>query len=425
MAKIKSIHAFEIIDSRGYPTISGTLTLDNGLSVSSSVPAGTSVGKYEAVELRDNDTKRMDGMGVLKAVSYINDLIAPKLIGVSPLKQGEIDLWLAKADGTNDKSKLGANTLLTISQLMVKAGAADSGMSVFRYVNKLFEILFKNKITIERIPSPIFNILNGGKHANNNLDFQEFQVIPSSAFNFSKSYEMGVEVFHELKRVLIYRNAAISVGEEGGYSPNFSSNIDGLEVLVETINRKNIKLGLDIFLGLDVASSTFFKDGKYIIRDRPQPLKQPDYLDFLLKITKGYSLLYFEDPVAEDDWDSWKKLNQQIAKDIYLVGDDLVTTNKTRLERAIKEKACTTIIIKPNQIGTITETLEVIDMARKNNINYVVSHRSGESNDDFIADFAVGIQSDFVKFGAPSRGERVAKYNRLWQIEREELKTKA
>src|SRR3989344_838646 len=351
MTKIKRIYAYEIIDSRGYPTIEGRLILDNGLDVTTSIPAGTSIGKSEAHELRDNDKMRFDAMGVTKAVSYINDLIGPKLIGVSPLKQQEIDMWLIKADGTKNKSKLGGNTILTISQLMVKAAALDLKVELFRYINSLYQSLFKSAITIEKLPAPIFNIINGGKHANNNLE-----------------------------------------------------------------------IGLDVFLGLDVAASHFYHDGKYQIKDKPHPLNSDEYFDFILKLITSYPILVLEDPLYEDDWQSWAKLNQKIPKNVYLVGDDLLTTNKERLEKAIREKTCTTVLIKPNQIGTITETLEVIDLARKNNFNYIVSHRSGETNDSFIADFAVAVQSDFVKFGASARGERLAKYNRLWQIEREELK---
>ena len=421
MAKIKQIKAYEIIDSRGYPTVEGRLTLDNGIQVVTAIPAGTSIGKYEAVELRDSTQKRMDGMGVTTSVSYINELIAPKLIGVSPLKQKEVDYWLIKADQTKNKSHLGANTILTVSQLMTKAGAADQGLPLFKYINQLYKTLFKSEIKIEKIPTPIFNIINGGKHANNNLDFQEFQIIPSSSLSFSNAYQMAVEVFHELRRVLEYRNANISVGEEGGFTPNFSTNVDALEVIYETVVQKNLKAGVDVFFGMDLAASHFYKDDRYVVKDKPHPLKRDEYIEFIIKLTKSYAILVLEDPLNEDAWEDWKKLSAAISQEIYLVGDDLLATNKERLLNAVKEKACGTILIKPNQIGTITETMEVIDTARKNNFSYVISHRSGETNDSFIADFSVGVQSEFVKFGAPSRGERVAKYNRLWQIEREEL----
>lgn len=422
MANIKKIYAYEIIDSRGFPTIEGKLILDNDIEVTTSIPAGTSIGKYEALELRDNDPHRFSGMGVSQSVAIINQSIAPKLIGVSPQKQKEVDYWLIKSDNTPNKSHLGANTILTISQLLAKAAAREQKMPLFLYINKLFQSLYKEPINIERIPAPIFNVINGGKHANNNLEIQEFQIIPSSSLSFTNAYKIGIEIFHELKRVLIYRNANISVGEEGGFTPNFATNIDALEVLNETVTQKGYKVGLDVFLGLDVAASHFYKDYRYNIKDKTHPLRPDEYFEFISTVAKNYALLTLEDPIDEDDWENWSKLNEKIGSNIYLVGDDLLTTNKARLEKAIKQKACTTILIKPNQIGTITETLEVVSIARKNKFNYIVSHRSGETNDSFIADFAVGVQSDFVKFGAPSRGERVEKYNRLWTIEREELK---
>lgn len=422
MLKIKGIRAYEIIDSRGLPTIEGKLLLDNGIEVTTSIPGGTSVGKYEALELRDNNNNRFMGKGVMQAVNHINTLLGPKLVGVSPSKIVDVDRWLLEADGTKNKSRLGGNTSLTISQLMAKAAAKEQGVPLFRYLNSLYAQLSKSEIKIGKIPTPIFNVINGGKHANNTLDFQEFQIIPSSSLSFSKAYQLGVEFFHELKEVLIYRNANTSVGEEGGFSPNFSTNIDAIEVLSETIIRKKYQIGVDVFLGLDVAASHFFKDNTYIIREKPHPLKVPDYFEYLQDILSKYSLLVLEDPFDQDDWSSWTKLSSLISRETYLVGDDLICTNKERLDRAIKEKACSTVLIKPNQAGTITETLEVIDIARKNNFNYIISHRSGETNDSFIADLAVAVQSDFTKFGAPSRGERVAKYNRLWEIEREELK---
>lgn len=421
MAKIKKIYAYEIIDSRSYPTIEGKLILDNGQTVTTSIPSGTSIGKYEALELRDNDPARFDGMGVSSAVNIINQVIGPKLVGSDPVKQKDIDFWLIEADGTKNKSKLGGNTTLTISQLILKAAAQTQGVPLFKYINELYQNYFKTKLKIEKIPAPIFNVLNGGKHANNNLEFQEFQVIFSSSFIFSKAYQTGVEVFHELERVLKYRNANISVGEEGGFAPNLTTNIDALEVLNQTLNQKKLRAGVDVFLGMDIAASHFFKDQKYYIKDKPHPLNFNEYFDFVVALTKDYSILLLEDPLNQDDFDGWTKLNNVISREIYLIGDDLLATNKERLLKAIKQKSCTTVLVKPNQIGTISETFEVIDLAQKNNINYIISHRSGETNDTFIADFAVGVQADFVKFGAPSRGERVAKYNRLWQIEREEL----
>lgn len=419
---IKKINAYEIIDSRGIPTIEGKLELDNGIMVTTSVPSGTSKGANEAIELRDTDIKKFDGMGVSQAISYINDLIAPKLIGTDPSKQLEIDKWLITADGTKNKSKLGANTTLTVSQLITKAAAVTAGLPLFKYINKLYSNTFKTIINIEKIPCPIFNIINGGKHANNNLQFQEYQIIPSSSLSFSEAYKTAVEVYHELKRVVQYRNASTAVGEEGGLTPNFASNLDSYDVINETFMRKDLKPGLDIFIGTDIAASHFYENGHYQIKDKPHPLTNDEYIEFILNLIKSYAILVLEDPLYEEDWNAWKKLNSLLPNSIYLVGDDLICTNKERLLTALKEKACSGLIIKPNQSGTISETMEVISIAKQNKLCTIMSHRSGETNDDFIADFAVGVQSDFCKFGAPARGERVAKYNRLWNIEREELK---
>lgn len=421
MSKIKSIRAREIIDSRGYPTIEGQLTLNNDVSVVTAIPAGTSVGKYEAFELRDSTSPRMSGMGVQQAVSYVNDLLGPKLVGASPTTQKEIDEWLIKADGSKNKSKLGGNTLLVISQLITKAGAVSEGLTLFNYVNQLFSKRFEDEVKIEKIPTPIFNILNGGAHGNHNMDFQEFQIIPTASLTFTQAFEVGIDIFHELKKVLEYRNANVSIGEEGGFTPNLKTNVDGLEVLNEAILRRGLKTGLDVFLGLDIAASYFYQKGTYRIKDKSAPLKKDDYLHFILDLVKKYAILSIEDPINQDDFEEWKKLNSELSKERYIIGDDLIVTNPERLKKTIAENAANTVLVKPNQIGTISETLEVIEIARKNNMNYVISHRSGETNDSFIADFAVGVQSDFVKFGAPCRGERVAKYNRLLQIEQEEF----
>ncbi len=419
MPNIKSIKAHEIIDSRGIPTLEGRLELDDGREVVASIPSGTSVGKYEAVELRDGDKNRFGGMGVSRAASYINDLIGPKLSGVSPLKQEQIDSWLIKSDGTSDKSKLGANTLLLVSTLVAKAGAVSSGVKLYRYINTLLNQTFKQNVKVDRIPTPIFNIINGGKHANNNLEFQEFHIIPSSSLTFTEAYQTGVEIFHELKKVLLHRNANISVGEEGGFAPNLSSNLDALEAIRETIQQRGLRPGVDIFLGLDIAANNFFKDDRYVLKDKPQPLKKDEYYVFIEELVRQYTILMIEDPFEQDDVANWKKLTGAFSESVDIIGDDLIATNKDRLVKMIKEKACTTVLIKPNQIGTITQTLEVVDIARRSGFNYVVSHRSGDTSDSFIADFAVGVNADFAKFGAPSRGERVVKYNRLWQIAQE------
>ncbi len=419
---VTKIIAYEILDSRGFPTIEARMSLSDGHEVETSIPSGTSIGKYEALELRDGDETRFRGMGVLRAIDIINTVIAPKLVGIDPARQVDVDRWLITADGTSNKSKLGANSVLAVSQLFLKAGAYEQAVPAFYYINKLYEQLFGKYITIEKIPTPIFNIINGGKHANNTLQFQEFQIIPSSSLKFEDALRLGTEVFHELKDVLLYRNANISVGEEGGFAPNLSTNIDAIELLSETLGKRHLKLGLDVFLGLDFACGYYFQDGKFHVKDKPQPMDREEYMEYLLHLMSAYPFLLIEDPLMEDDYSGWTALLSKMDSGIYLVGDDLLTTNKERLARAITEKACTTILIKPNQIGTITETLEVVNLARENNINYIVSHRSGETNDDFIADLGVGVQADFVKFGAPSRGERVAKYNRLLKLVYQDLK---
>lgn len=421
MSTIKSIHAYEILDSKGIPTIEARLTLDNDSYVTTSVPGASVNTVKEAVDLRDEDPNRFGSMGVLHAVSYVNELIAPKIKGASINKQIEIDKWLIQADGTKNKSRLGVNTILIISQLLAKANALSSHIPIYKYINQLYQTLYKDEIPLEKIPTAIFNAISGGAHANNTIDFQEFQIIPSSSFSFATSYQKAVEIFHELKKVLEYRNATTAVGEEGGFSPNLSTNLDALEILTETITQKKMKCGLDIFLGIDLTASRFYHNNQYTIKDKSQSLKKAEYVAFLESVAKNYAILILEDPFAEDDWEDWKKLTGKISSNIYIVGDELIRMNRDRLAFALKENAITSFLIKPNQIGTITEILELVNIARRSNTSYIVAARSSETNDDFIADLAVGIQSEFIKFGAPIRGERVAKYNRLWQIEREEL----
>ena len=421
MSLIKKISAYEIVDSHGTPTIEAKIFLDNGLMTRTSVPAG-GTSRFEVSELRDKDSKRFAGLGVLQAVGYINDLIGPKLVGISPLKQQEIDNWLIKADGTKNKSRLGGNTISVISQLIAKAGALESRMPLFLYLNKLYANLNNEELKIVKIPTPIFIMINGGNHASDELEFQEFQVIPSSSYSFSQAFQLSIEIFNELKKTLQYRNTGVSVGEEGGLTPKVTSNLDALELLNETIRRKDLRSGLDVFFGLDVAANFFYKSDRYILKEKPHPLNQKEFIDYLVSLIKIYPVLFLEDPLYEDDFDGWKKLLEILPNSIYLVADDLVASNKNRLVHALKSHSCSAVVIKPNQIGTITETFELVSLAKKNKLSYIVSGRAGETNDDFIADFAVAMQSEFIKFGSPIRGERVAKYNRLLEIEREELK---
>lgn len=419
MAKIKKIVSREILDSRGIPTVEACLTLDTEISVTAAASSGESIGEHEAKDLRDGDAQRFQGRGVLKAVSFINDLIAPKLVGVSCDRQIDVDYWLMKVDPSPTKTQFGVNSLLTVSQLLLKAAAADARLPLYKYVNQFFNKLFNNPFDIQKIPSPIFNMINGGKHGVKNLEFQEFQIIPLTSIPFSKALQMGAEMYHEVKKTLEYRNAGISVSEEGGFTPNLLTNHDALDLLKETITDRKLMIGVDIFLGLDLASSYFYKDGKYYIKDKAKPLKIDEYIDFLVELNKTFKILILEDAIEQEDFLGWKKMTQKTGSDTYIIGDDFLAGSKERVLRAIKENACSGLLLKLNQTSTITELFEVINLAKQGSLKVIFSQRLGETNDDFIADVAVGIQSDFIKFGPPVRGERVAKYNRLLAIEEE------
>lgn len=414
MSKIKQVIAREILDSRSNPTVECVVILDNGQTASASVPSGASTGKYEALELRDGDEKRFSGKGVLKACENVNKVLGREIIGFDVTLQEEIDGKLIETDGTKDKSKYGANSILSISLAVAKAAAASSGVPLYQWI---WELGKKYKLAqAPKVPTPIFNLINGGLHGAGNLDFQEFHIIPSAAKTFPDALQIGVEVYQTLGGVLSRRGAINSVGDEGGYAPNLFTNTDALEVIVESIRNTSYVLGRDIFLGLDIAASTFFKDGKYTIRDKSAPLDENSFIEYYKSLNDEYNLTLLEDPLAEDSWAGWTALQNELGGQLVLVGDDLLSTNPERLKRAITEKACGAILVKPNQIGTLTETISVIKTAKEAGFKIIVSHRSGETNDYFIADFAVGVASDYVKFGAPARGERVAKYNRLLAI---------
>lgn len=417
MAKIAKIWAREILDSRGIPTVEAACLLDSGQVSVSSVPAGTSTGTHEALELRDSDNPRYLGKGVLKAVSNVNTVLGPALLGMDPTNQSAIDKKLDEVDGTVNKSKYGANATLSISEAVVKAGALVSNRDLYIWVYLLAQQI-GIKVNL-KVPTPLFNMINGGLHGAGNLDFQEFHVIPASTKTFSQGIQMGAEIYQTIGENLARRGAIHSVGNEGGYAPNLFTNADALEVFVESIKQTSYAIGRDVFLGLDVAANSFYKNGEYQIRDKSAPMNDTALIEFYKSLNEQYHLAILEDPFQEDAWESWKKLYEVLGSQILIVGDDLLATNLERLNKAIKEKACNAILIKPNQIGTITETLNVIKTAREANFKIVVSHRSGETNDWFIADFAVGVGSEYAKFGAPARGERVAKYNRLSAIEME------
>jgi enolase len=395
MAKIKTIKAREILDSRGNPTVETTVTLDNGARAVASVPSGASLGKYEALELRDKDPDHYQGMGVLKAIANVNEVIAPQLAGTDPAGQRQIDEALINLDGTENKSKLGANAILSVSQSICKAGALATKQPLYEHLAQLSGSIKEGF----RLPAPIFNIINGGKHGAGNLDFQEFHVIPVAQPSFAEALETGEEIYQTVKKVLIRHKAIHSVGDEGGFAPDLFTNLDALEILIEAIRETEHRFRRDVVFGLDVAASHFFQAGKYKIRDRILPMETSEFTDYFIDLNKQYPLFMIEDPFHEDDWDGWKKILEALPEAV-VVGDDLLATNQT---------------------GTVSETIEVVKIARQAGWKVTVSHRSGETNDDFIADFALGVGADFVKFGAPARGERVVKLNRLLRIE-EELK---
>ena len=415
MAKIKQITAREILNAKGMPAVEATVTLSDGKSGTASTPSGTSIGNYEASEIRDHDEKHFQGYGVLKAVSNIQDTIAPALLGMEATKQPEIDKKMIEMDGTQNKGRLGANAILAVSMATAKAAAKSSLLPTFLYLR---EFIKKENVPM-KIPTPAFNILNGGKHAGENVNFQEFMIIPASSKTYSESLNMALVLYGSLKKMLEQNNFTTLIGDEGGFAPKLANNKDGLNLLKQSIETTSFRFGFDVFLGLDAAATGFFNDGRYRIKDRTMPLSSSDMISFYEEINKEFHLLYLEDPLAEDDWNGWSNIYTALSQQTLVVGDDLTATNPYRLQMALDKKAITGIIIKPNQIGTVIESLAVVEIARQSGLKIIVSHRSGETNDDFIADFAVAVSADYIKFGSPVRGERVAKYNRLLEIERE------
>lgn len=412
MPKITRVVAREILDSRATPTIEVSVLTDTGTYGTASVPSGAGVGKYEDVELRDGDPSRFHGNGVLKAVNNAQSVIGPKLVGMEISEQEKIDKLMIDLDGTNNESKLGANAILAVSIASLKAAANSYRLPLFKYIGDRYR-----PGSALKIPGPIFNLINGGKHGAGNLDFQEFHVIPSTQMSFSNALRAGTETWANLKDELIHRNAIHSVGDEGGFAPNLFTNADALELMALVIKNSNYRLGQDLYLGLDVAADEFYKDGKYNIKDAPRPLSRTELTDLYINLSKDYGLLGLEDPLDQEDWAGWTELSRTLPTSVMVIGDDLITTNSKRLQKAIDNKSCNAVIVKPNQIGTVSETIELLRLALANNITTIASHRSGETNDSFIADFAVGMGTNYAKFGAPDRGERVAKYNRLLEIE--------
>ena len=414
MATIQGLWAREVLDSRGIPTIECTLWLDTGGIVAASVPTGSSIGKYESVEVRDRDQNRFLGKGVTQAVQSINTQIAPQLIGKDPTSQQEIDQLLINLDGTAKKEKLGSNTLLAVSQAVIKGGALSLNQPLYFYIQSKYKMSQTLKI-----PTCIYTMVNGGEHGANNLDIQGFQIIAASHLDFSNSLNMAVTMFHHLSQVLAAKNAIHSVGPVGGFTPNLYNNTDVFELLIETAKTTSYVFSQDFFLGVDAAASKFYTGGKYHLRERTEGYSSTELLEYYKKIYDVFRVLCFEDPFREDDEKMWQQITAELGETSRIVSDLLTATNPERTQKAIDKKMANTLLVKPNQIGTMSETIAVIQLAKKAGWQILVSHRSGETNDDLIADFAVGIGADYVKFGPPNRGERTAKYNRLLMIEAE------
>lgn len=405
---IEKIHAREIFDSRGNPTIEVDIRTKNGVVGRASVPSGASTGIHEALELRDHDKNRYFGKGVCIAVNNINTIIADTLKGFDVTKQSELDNIMIDLDGTENKSKLGANALLGVSLAAAHTGANYCRLPLFKYLGG------ENASVL---PMPMMNILNGGSHADNTVDIQEFMVYPTGASTFSQALQMGVEIFHNLKSVLESKNLNTSVGDEGGFAPNLKSNEEAIDVIMEAIDKSKYKAGRDVYIALDVAASELYQDGKYNLKSENKSLSSKDMVAYLENLVEKYPIISIEDGLNEDDWDGWSYLTEKLGNKVQIVGDDLTVTNIKRLRRAIDEKSMNAILIKLNQIGTITETIEAVDLANDYDFGAIISHRSGETEDTTIADFSVAMGMGQIKTGSASRTDRIGKYNQLLRIE--------
>lgn len=410
MSTIIDVFAREVLDSRGNPTVEVEVILEDGTMGSAMVPSGASTGAHEAVELRDGDPKRYGGKGVLQAVRNVKETIAPEVIGMEAIRQIDIDTLMIDLDGTPNKGKLGANAILGVSLAVARAAASYLDIPLYQYIGG---------VNAKEIPVPMMNILNGGKHADNNVDIQEFMIVPVGAPNFTEGLRMGVETYHALKKVLSNRGLATSVGDEGGFAPNLPSNEAALDVIMEAIVEAGYEPGQDISLAIDVAATELLQDGKYHLASNNLSLSSEEMVEFYAKLANNYPLLSIEDGLGEDDWVGWKILTDRLGSTVQLVGDDLFVTNTARLARGFEEEVCNSILIKLNQIGTLTETLDTIEMAKRKGYTCVISHRSGETEDSTMADIAVGVNAGQIKTGAPARTDRIAKYNRLLRIEEE------
>jgi len=411
-SNIKSISAREILDSRGNPTVEVDVFLENGISGRAAVPSGASTGKFEAVELRDGDKSRYNGKGVLKAVNNVNDKINKVLIGLDVNDQLKIDKTMIELDGTENKSVLGANAILGVSLASARAASKVKNIPLYKHlaINDNF-----------KMPVPMMNILNGGSHANNTVDIQEFMIFPFGARTFSDALRIGAEIFHSLKSELHKKGFNTAVGDEGGFAPNLKSNEEAIDIILNSIEKAGYKPGEEVFIALDVAASELFQDGKYNLESENKAFSSDEMVEYLASLVKKYPIISIEDGLDENDWEGWTKLNKRLGKNIQIVGDDLTVTNIVRLQKAIDKKSMNSILIKLNQIGTVSETIQAVNLARQVGYGAVISHRSGETEDTFIADFSVAMGMGQIKTGSISRSDRVAKYNQLLRIE-EELK---
>ena len=408
MSEIVAVHGREILDSRGNPTVEADVYLNCGTMGRAAVPSGASTGEHEAVELRDQEDRYL-GKGVRQAVNNVNTLISEELMGKSVYDQASIDRRMIELDGTTNKGKLGANAILGVSLAVAKAAANSLDIPLYRYIGGA---------NAKELPLPMMNILNGGSHADNNVDLQEFMIMPVGAGNFSQALQMGTEIFHHLKAVLKAKNYNTAVGDEGGFAPDLQSNEEALQVIIEAIEKAKYTPGDDVLIALDPASSEFYRDGIYLLEAESKPEKSPEEMvQFYADLCQKYPIISIEDGMAEDDWEGWKILTKKLGKKILIVGDDLYATNPKTIEHGISQKTSNAVLIKPNQIGTLKETFAAIKIAQNSNLTTIISHRSGETEDTFIADLAIGTNSKLIKSGAPARGERTAKYNRLLRIE--------
>jgi len=411
MTTITGIKAREILDSRGNPTVEAEVTLECGVTGRAAVPSGASTGEHEAVELRDGEKGRYLGKGVRTAVRNVNEQIAAELQGLDALRQADVDYRMIQLDGTPNKGKLGANAILAVSLATARAAADALGLPLYRYLGG---------VNARLLPVPMMNILNGGSHADNNVDLQEFMVMPVGAARFSDSLKMGVEIFHNLKKVLSKKGYNTAVGDEGGFAPNLKSNDEAIEVILEATQQAGFAPGKDVFIALDPASSEFYENGKYVFKKSDKSVKTSEQMvEFYSNWVRQYPILSIEDGLAENDWEGWALLTKALGHKIQLVGDDLFVTNTERLRRGIEAGVGNSILIKVNQIGTLTETIEAIELAKVNRYTAVVSHRSGETEDTFISDLVVGLNTGQIKTGSASRTDRIAKYNQLLRIEEE------